>query len=80
MTGPCREGEERLYVGDHNPGKASERLPSSLGGGMEPLLHDSISCIFAEAGEAAQEVTVKAKTQPTQGWHMEPSPLTRDGP
>lgn len=51
MAGPFREWEERLYVGDHNPGKTSERLPSALGGGMEPLLYDSISCILAEAGK-----------------------------
>lgn len=54
-----------VYVGDHSPGKTKERLPSSLGGGLEPLLYDSMSCIFAEAGKAVPGVTAR-QTQPTQ--------------
>ena len=39
-------------MGKHDP-RQDERmflsLPSSLGGGMELLVYDPISCIFAEA-------------------------------
>lgn len=80
MTGPFREWEERLYVGDHKPGKTNERLPSLLGSGMESLLYDSISCIFAAAGKAVQGVTMRAQAQPTQDWHMELSPPRRINP
>lgn len=54
-------------------------LPSSLGGGMEPLVYDSISCFFAEAVKDVQGVTVRAQTQPAQAWPMELWPLRRDG-
>lgn len=70
-------------MGDHNPGKKNEHfcLPSSLGRGMESLVYNSVSCIFAEAVKAVQGVTVRAQTQPTQEWHMELSPLrTAAGP
>lgn len=69
----------RVYVGDHSPGKGRECLPSSLGGGMEPLLYDSTSCIFAEAGKAVPGVTARADPVHPGITHVL-SPLRGDGP
>lgn len=69
----------RVYVGDRSPGKMKERLPSSLGGGLEPLLYDSTSCIFAEAGKAVPGVTARADPAHPGVAHAL-SPLRGDGP